>query len=1170
MATTDFSLTERLSATEGMITLSGAQALLRVPVDQYRVDLAKGLATATLVSGYRGSPLGGLESVIAQHKGQLDAANVRFVSGVNEELAATVVWGSQMAELEDDAIFDGVKGIWYGKGPGVDRSGDAFRHANIAGVGRNGGVLALAGDDPECKSSTIPSASEFALADVGMPVLYPSDVADVLRLGRFGFEMSRAAGLWVGVKVHTDVADGYATIPATAGDVAVTEYVHEVDGEPWRATVDNNLLAPLSVHMEEELFGVRAEAALGFAKENPIDRSFGASDAWLGIVVAGKPLGDVRDALQLLGIDDALEELGIRLYVPGLISPLEPQGLRVFAGGLDTILVVEAKRPFIEAQVRDVLYGNTSSPRVFGKRDAERMPLVPLGGALSAQALVEPLRRVLTTRIDPDRLARRRERIALLPDPDLPSRTPYYCSGCPHNRSTVVPEGSTAAGGIGCHTMVLGMDRNTTGLTQMGGEGAQWVGTAPFVGSTHRFQNLGDGTFFHSGSLAVRQAVAAGTNVTFKILYNGVVAMTGGQDAAGEMPVPALTRWLEAEGVVKTFVVTNEADKYTRSDRIAEGCQVVDRDELDAVQTELRNIAGVTAIVYDQSCAADLRRDRKRNMVETPTTRVMINEAICEGCGHCGEISNCMSVHPVETPFGRKTQIHQESCNFDYSCVDGNCPAFITVEIDPEDRIEKVLSGADFADGELPAEPPIPDAATILIVGIGGTGVVTVSQVLSTAAMLDGRVATSLDQTGLAQKGGQVVSNLRISSSTHHGAAKVGTGQADSMLLFDVVGGSAPAILERGDARSTVAFVSTSRVPTGAMVSGAASERFPDIARFADRIESASRAEDNVWVDAEAIGRFVFASQPAANLLVVGIAFQHGRIPVGSAAIEQAIELNGVAVETNLNAFRLGRRMAVDPELVSTLADAAHQNQPEPPIASPFTTKLIGKIPSVDDDLERVLRWRIPELVAWGDQAYALEYVDRLAAVRHAELAVDPSSNELTSTAARHLFKLMAYKDEYEVARLALGAGLEETARRRFGPNARVSYQLKPPSLKKVGFDRKIAIPSPAAQRTFRALVKTKRLRGGKLDPFGRSEERHIERELIDEYRNLLSEVSAGLDANRLPGAIEILDLADQIRGFDEIKLANVERYRAQLATHLHDWRGADLQKFTDEERPPT
>ncbi len=1134
-----------------MITLSGAQALLRIPVDQYRVDQAKGLSTATLVSGYRGSPLGGIESIIAQHKTVLDAANVRFISGVNEELAATAVWGSQMAQLEADAQYDGVLGMWYGKGPGVDRSGDAFRHANFAGVGRNGGVLALAGDDPECKSSTIPSASEFALHDAGMPVLYPADVADVLRLGRFGFELSRASGLWVGFKVHTDVADGFATIPAANGDVAVTDYVHEVDGKPWQATIDNNLISPQSVYLEEELFGVRTEAALGFVRENPIDRSFGATNGWLGIVVAGKPLGDVRDALRVLGIDDQLEALGVRVYVPGVISPLEPQGLRAFASGLETVLVVEGKRPFIEAQVRDLLYDESNPPRVYGKRDAKRDPLIPISGALSAEKLVEPLRRILEQRIDPDRLAKRRERIPLLPATDMPNRTPYYCSGCPHNRSTVVPEGSIALGGIGCHSMVLFMDRNTEGLTQMGGEGAQWVGTAPFVGNTHRFQNLGDGTFFHSGSLAIRQAVAAETNITFKLLYNGVVAMTGGQDAAGEMPVPELTRWLDAEGVNAVVVVTDDVDKYDKNANFARGCRIVDREELDDVQRTLREVPGVTALVYDQSCAADLRRNRKRGKVVTPTTRVMINEAICEGCGDCGDVSNCMSVHPIETPFGRKTQIHQESCNYDLSCLGGNCPAFVTVEIDPEDSVSSGRSGADFATGDVPADPQHPSEATLLIVGIGGTGVVTVSQVLSTAAMLDDKVATSLDQTGLAQKGGQVVSNLHLAAEHFDGAPKVGVGAADTMLLFDVIGGSTPAVLERASVERTTAIVSTSRVPTGHMITDLDQERFPELAKFRDRIDSVSNASANVWIDAESIARHVFGSQPAANLLVLGLAYQHGRIPVAAAAIEEAIALNGVAVETNQQAFRLGRRLAADPDLVAEVSAASATAAPEPPEATAEVAELMRRIPQSTSELDEVLRWRIPELIAWGDATYARRYVDTLAAVRRSEIAASIDDAPLTTVAARHLFKLMAYKDEYEVARLALNADMEAKAKARFGPNAKLSYQLQPPALKRVGVSSKIAIPSAAARKTFGSLLKTKKLRGTKLDPFGRTEERRIERELIGEYEALLTRLHSGLTPGSLDRAVSIADLADQIRGYDDVKLANVERYRAEVAARL-------------------
>ena len=956
--------------------------------------------------------------------------------------------------------------------------------------------------------------------------------------------------------MHTDVADGFATVAAGSGDIDLAEYVHEVNGEPWTPTVDNRLIAPMSLWLEEEMFGHRVDAARGFVRANPIDRSVGATDAWLGIVAAGKSVGDVHDALAKLGVTEAdLAEYGVRIYVPGMISPLEPQGLRAFARGLETVVVVEEKRPFLEWQVRDILYGGPDTPAVLGKKDGDLAPLVPLGSSLNSDVLVEPLRRVLELRIDPARLARRRERIPLVGDGDgLPTRSPYYCSGCPHNRSTVVPEGSLALGGIGCHAMALYMDRDTMGLTHMGAEGAQWVGTAPFVGDQHRFQNLGDGTFSHSGSLAIRQAVAAGTNITYKILYNGVVAMTGGQEAAGDMPVPDLTRWLDAEGVVRTVVVTDDPKKYDRSADWAAGVRVVDREELDAVQRELRDIPGVTALIYDQGCAAELRRNRKRGRIETPTTRVMIDEAVCEGCGHCGEVSNCMSVHPVDTPFGRKTQIHQESCNFDLTCLAGNCPAFVTVEIDPDDTPARRVGAGSGTHGELPADPIVPDAATIVIVGIGGTGVVTVSQVLSTAAMLDDRIATSLDQTGLAQKGGQVISNLRISADSHAGAAKVGDAEADTMLIFDIVGGSSPKVLGRARADRTAAIVSSSHVPTGDMITKVDRAEFPDDSRFQAAIDAATDPDRNVWIDAEAIARHVFASQPAANLVVVGIAYQRGLIPVTAPSIEEAIELNGVAIETNIEAFRLGRRLAVDADLAAELSEAAAVRAPTPPQPTATVQRLLDRIDAADARLEEVLLWRLPELIEWGDESYAAQYADAIASIRRAERAVGGDRSDLSCAAARNLFKLMAYKDEYEVARLALRSNVAEQARRRFGSKAKVSHQLKPPALKNAGLDRKIAIPERAARKMFSGLVRTKRLRGTRADPFGRTEERRIERELIGEYRELLEFLDAGLTADNYDEAARIADLADQIRGFDEIKLANVARYRAEVAEARNRW----------------
>jgi indolepyruvate ferredoxin oxidoreductase len=717
----------------------------------------------------------------------------------------------------------------------------------------------------------------------------------------------------------------------------------------------------------------------------------------------------------------------------------------------------------------------------------------------------------------------------------------------------MTPDGSMSGGGIGCHGMALGMERENFGITHMGGEGVQWVGMAPFLDETHRFQNLGDGTLAHSGSLAIRQAVSAGTTVTYKILYNGTVAMTGGQDAAGALAVPELTQSLAAEGVTQIVVVADDVDKYPRGARFAANARVEHRDELDAVQRELRDVEGVTVLIYDQACAAELRRGRKRGTIETPTTRVMINEDICEGCGHCGEVSNCASVHPVQTPFGRKTQIHQESCNFDLTCLGGNCPAFVTVEIDPDFRPSKDLAGVPA--GDVPADPSVPADGNVLLIGIGGTGVVTVNQIISTAALLDGKFANGLDQTGLAQKGGTVVSNLLITSTDKSAditaSNRVIDGGADTMLIFDLV--SATKNINRADPERTRAVVSTTLVPTGSMVSGRGSDRFPDLDRFRSAIDGATRASENVWIDAAGIAQRVFGSQPAANVLVVGLAYQRGLLPVSSASIERAIELNGVAVQANLEAFRLGRRLAAEPQLLAELEDVVDTEEAGP---APLTGKLSRMADQIggDAELQEILAYRLPELADFQNTKYAQQFTDDIAAVRAVEQSLGSDRSDLSQVAARMLYKAMAYKDEYEVARLALKSDIVGQAKARFGPNAKVSYQLKPPMLKSAGYDKKIAIPEVAGRAMFEGLKRTKGMRGKALDPFGRTEERRIERQLIDDYRDLLTTLVAKLNADNYDQALSIAGLYDMVRGFDDIKLANVERYRTQLADALADY----------------
>ncbi len=1117
----DYSLQDRIAATDRPVAMSGIQAVIRIPLDQVRADAVRGQRTAAMISGYRGSPVGGMDSAYEADRAVLEANDVRFISGVNEDLGATIVWGSQQAAMETSKRFDGVLGLWYGKGPGVDRSGDALRHANTSGVDHRGGVLAVAGDDPSCKSSTIASASEWALADLAMPTLSPGSVQDVLDFGRFGYELSRFSGAWVGFKLVTNVADAYATVDPDPARLAITPVEFLVDGAPWRHSQSTTLIAPFSLELEREMMGPRLDAAKAFVAAQGLDRTVGATgSARIGIVAAGAMYGEVREALHRLGLehDADLAAAGIRLYKPAMIWPLEPTGVQSFANGLHEIVVIEEKRAFLETQIRDLLYGRTGAPPVVGK-SVDGRPFLPSHGGLLADDLVEPLRSRLRHHLDADRLKQERPRISVVAaGADLPGRTAHFCSGCPHNRSTVVPEGSITHGGIGCHSMSLYMDRNVHGVTHMGGEGTQWVGMAPFVTDTHRFQNLGDGTLAHSGSLAIRQSIAAGTTITYKILYNGTVAMTGGQDAAGDLAVPALTRALEAEGVTKTVVVSDDPEQY--DDPFARGVRVVHRDRLDEVQRELRELPGVTVLIYDQACAAELRRDRKRGLVATPTTRVVINEDICEGCGDCGEVSNCASVHPVQTPFGRKTQIHQESCNYDLTCLQGNCPAFMTVEIDPEYRPSQ--HRVRVPDGPLPAEPTIPDEADLVLIGIGGTGVVTISQILATAALLDGKYSNGLDQTGLAQKGGPVVSNVRIGRAADGTSNRVGA--ADALLVFDLV--AASKNLDRASADRTTAVVSTGLIPTGAMVSGRAAERFPALSAFRNALDACT--VDSLWLDTAGIARAVWGSQPAANVLVVGLAHQLGVVPLTAASIERAIELNGVAVATNLEAFRLGRRLADDPSLLDSLGLAA---DPDGEVA---------------ETLESIVARRVPELTAWGDAAYARRYVALVDRVLAAERQVVGDRTDLSGAVARSLYKFMAYKDEYEVARLALRADVSA-----FGPNATMRYQLEPPTLRAVGIDRKIGIPEAAGRVLFGALVRGKRLRGTRLDPFGRTEERRTERALITEYEALVDRLLEALTPERHAELVAIADLADMVRGFDTVKMASVARYRDAVADRL-------------------
>ena len=1150
-------LTAKYRLDEGEFFFSGVQALVRVPLEQLRADRAAGHRVAGFVSGYQGSPLGGFDRELATIADLLRTVDLVHTPGINEELAATSVMGSQIAATFPTARFEGVLGVWYGKAPGLDRAGDAIRHANYAGTSALGGVLALTGDDPACKSSTLPSSSEAGLADLHLPVLVPGNVREILDFGRHAVALSRSCGLWAGFKIVTAVADGTGTCEVDPTRIAPVIPRLDYRGAPYRARVEGNFVAA-STDIEREIYEARLPLARLYAAANPAlnQVTIDPDDAWLGIVASGRTYYEVVEALGALGLREAdLRRRGVRLLRLGMIHPLDPAVVRRFARGLEEIVVVEEKRPYLETAMRDVLYGTTDQPRVVGKFDPDGCPLVAHHGQLDADALAVPLRARLGRRIDLAAMA------PVAPEPRqlIPvgaSRTPFFCSGCPHNTSTQVPDGALVGAGIGCHGMTTLMDParvgHITGMTQMGGEGAQWIGIEPFVGATHLIQNLGDGTFFHSGSLAVRAAIAAGSNITYKILYNGAVAMTGGQDAAGAIAVPELAASLLVQGVRRVIVTTDETDRY-RGVRLHAGAEVWPRHRIIEAQETLAKVPGVTVLIHDQQCAAEKRRNRKRGNVVEPAMRIVINERVCEGCGDCGSTSNCLSVQPVETEFGRKTRIDQSSCNKDYSCLQGDCPSFLTVL--PVDRKRAAVDPAKarrdgggrrrpaLAASELREPAPI-DATrdvTVRMPGIGGTGVVTVNQILGTAAMLDGRFVAGLDQTGLSQKAGPVVSDLRISRTPLTGASKVVAGEVDTYLVFDLLVGLAPANLAGATAGRTVAVVSTSRTPTGKMVTDPHAS-FPDVGPLLAELDAATAGERNAHVDAAAVAAGLFGETTTANVLLLGVAYQLGCLPIAAGAVEQAIELNGAAVEANTLAFRWGRMWVQDRNRVEAAMAVTDLGVDAP---GPRDVRLIGDLDQ--GELGRLLRLRVPDLVAYQHRAYAERYLDAVRRVARAEASAVPGATVLTETVARNLHKLMAYKDEYEVARLHRLASERARVTNDVGGDVRISFNLHPPTLRAAGLKRKLRL-GPWFAPALGALARGKRLRGGPFDPFGRAEVRRVERALIDEYVATVDALLPRLTPANHADAVALAALPDLVRGYEHIKLANVARYRSELA----------------------
>lgn len=1160
--TADFALGDRYTVESGTIYLNGIQALVRILLDQKRADTRAGLKTGGFICGYPGSPVGGVDAELSKQSAMLDAHNIVHRFGLNEELAATAVFGSQALHAIPAPQFDGVFGMWFGKAPGVDRAVDAFRHANFRGVGRNGGVLAVAGDDPHARSTIFPSDSNLIFQSLYMPTLCPGCVQEVIDFGLHGYALSRASGLMVGFKLVTDVADSTGTALVDPSRIAPVIPQVMFDGVPLVPSLRINEAGAPLVEAERRIVHGQLEIARRYATLNGLNSIMVAPKrARLGILTVGKTYFDVRQALSNLGFDDvALHERGIRILKMGMIFPVESDIIRSFAEGLDEIVVIEDKRATLESAVKDILYGSDHRPRIFGKHDENGRPLLPSHGELSADditlALAPRLRPLVddASRIDArvDHLTRKSNSAATV----TLARQPYFCSGCPHNRSLRVPENAVVGAGIGCHIMTLwagDTGGQVVGFTQMGGEGAQWVGLAPFSGTKHFFQNLGDGTFAHSGSLAIRFAVSAGINVTYKILYNSTVAMTGGQDVAGGMSVPDMVKMLFAEGVRRILITTDEPEQYRGLD--VQKAQVMHRDRLIEIETMLAAEPGVTVLINDQQCAAEKRRKRKRGTLATKSTTVVINERICEGCGDCGAKSNCLSVQPIETEFGRKTHIHQSSCNQDYSCLLGDCPSFMTIETaQPLEKKPRALPQFP-PDVSLPAPVVTVDASDYNagLVGIGGTGVVTVNQILGVAAHLAGLHAKTYDHTGSSQKAGPVVSHLKLSTAPIDAAPTLSKGAADLYLVFDVLGAINPVNLAMVSPERTVAVVSTTRVATGEMVADVV-KAFPSMDLITTRLNAATHADANVFVDAQTIAEKLTGDHMASNLFMVGLALQKGLIPIPVAHVERAIHLNGSAVKQNMQALAWGRYFALDSAAVEKLANStiapATITAPAPhPEAVAMAAALNAPKP-----LRALLTRRASELIAYQNTRYASDYVALVGEVMQRDAAVKGQVGALSEAVARNLYKLMAYKDEYEVARLMCLQPSLPTAK-----GSKRYWHIHPTFLRSLGIRKKIRLGAwftPAIV----LLAAMKRVRHTPFDLFGVAHMRRIERALIVHYRKLVALIVGDLTEANYDRSVAILELPDMIRGYENVKSENLARYAERLTvlTGGHD-RQADI-----------
>ena len=1133
------SLDDKYDLAQARVFVTGYQALIRACLMQKARDRAAGLNTAGFLTGYRGSPLGGLDQQFMRAGRQLSAADVKFQPGLNEELAATALWGTQQAELRGEGKFDGVFGLWYGKGPGVDRSGDVFRHANLAGTSKNGGVLALMGDDHTAESSTTAHQSEFHFVDVMMPILNPGGVQEIIDYALYGWAMSRYTGTWTALKCMHETVESTGVVDAGLDRINLvtpTDF-HMPEGGL------NIRLADTILGQEARLHDFKRDAMLAFVRANKLNKTItsGGRNPKIGVITTGKAYLDVRQALDELGIDEVkCNDIGLRLFKIACVWPIGRQELLDFAQGLDLIIVVEEKRSLIEVQVREELYGTADQPVCIGKKDEQGKWLFPVKGALDPNDVAIAIGERLFRFGASDELAANVARLkaaqrALAETSDVAQRIPYFCSGCPHNTSTRVPEGSRAYAGIGCHFMSQWMERKTLGYTQMGGEGANWIGEAPFSTREHVFQNLGDGTYNHSGYLAIRAAIASGVKMTYKILFNDAVAMTGGQANEGGLNVPQIARQVAAEGASRVIVVSDEPWKYPKDTEWPRGLTVHHRDELDALQLDLTTVPGVSVLIYDQTCAAEKRRRRKRGTFPDPDKRVVINDLVCEGCGDCGVKSNCVSVQPLMTEWGRKRTIDQSSCNKDYSCVNGFCPSFVTVHGAKLKKGEGVAEPANWPALPSPSLPLTNHPYSIIVTGIGGTGIVTIGAIVGMAAHLEGKGAGVIDMAGLAQKGGAVYSHIRIANTPDEiHAIRVAAGGADLVLGGDSVVAGTKKVLGAIKAGHTRVVVNTAEFLPGDFTRNA--DFSLPTERLKRAITTAAGPGQSHFVDASRLATALLGNSIGGNMFMLGYAYQAGALPLSAEAIERAIEMNGEAVAMNVAAFRYGRRAVVDPAALEALV------KPAPELAND-SLKLSQSFAETVDRRETFL-------TAYQSARYARRYRALVEKMRNAEAIRAPGQTALSEAVARYLFKLMAYKDEYEVARLYTDTLFVERVKSGFeGDNLRFEFHLAPPLLtrrdKVTGEPKKMSL-GPWMLDVFRVLAKFKFLRGTPFDPFGYTAERRTERRLIAEYYDLLADVAERLTPDNHHLAVALAALPEKIRGFGHVKQRHLAAAKAE------------------------